>query len=256
MPKKKKEIEVQEEVETIQEMYEDSSYVDDKYEQEIQDEQEIIDSSLEIGGQIHQQSEVVKKVPYLPKDLKYSRFDRMALGNFMYKAKTYDLYRYVTKIQNIAKEELKTVTEIRKQIYDIKTPDELREYLKNTGKAYLWESLRYLEPEEFDKAFNTILNQLQDAKERGVVDYLYNDRETFYNSYSKHLENYKDVELIDDFGLFSSMMTNVESNKAVKGWGMESMNTTINITRNEDLTREVEEEPEDMENKARGFFKK
>lgn len=255
MAKKKKEILEEEIIEVQEEQFENYEDEDDTP-IVTEDDEEVIDSSLEIGGQIHKQDAVIKKVPYLPKDLKYSRFDRMALGNFMYKAKTYDLYRYVTKIQNIAKEELKTVTELRKGIYDIETPEDLREYLKKTGKAYLWESFRHIAEEDFKLMFETIKNQLKEAKERGVVDYLYEDRNTFYNSYNTHLENYKDVEVIDDFGIFSSMMTNIESNKAVKGWGMESMNTTINITRNEDISKDVEEEPEDSENQARGFFKK
>ena len=76
-----------------------------------------IDSSLEIGGQIHTQSDIIgKNFMHLPKDVKYSKFANMDVANFIHKSKTYQLWNYINKCTYISKFELKKVKEERKEI--------------------------------------------------------------------------------------------------------------------------------------------
>ncbi len=224
----------------------------------IDDENEVIDSSLEIGGQIHQQSTTVKRFYQLPKDVKYSNFGRIDLANFNLKSRTYDLFQYVRKVQNMAKYEIQIVKENRKDFYDIETLEDFKEYLKQNNKLYLWESLRNLPKEEIEKEWKTLKQQLTYTKESGFVEYLYGDNENFEQGFELHNSNYdKELNLVDDFGLLSSMMTLTEANKAQRGWATKMMNTTISETKNEDLSNEVEERPEQTESKGFGkFFKK
>ena len=106
-----------------------------------EDHEDIIDSSLEIGGQIHQQSKIVKKFVHLPKDVKYSKFGMIDLANFTLKSKTYQLWGYLKKIQKISKEELKKIKEDKKGIYEIETLEELRQHLEDTQKSHIWYNL-------------------------------------------------------------------------------------------------------------------
>lgn len=230
----------------------------DEEDQKIEDDNEIIDSSLEIGGQIHQQSETVKRFYQIPKDVKYSNFGRIEIANFVLKSSTYDLFQYVRKIQHMAKYEIELIKENKKDFFNIETLEEFREYLRENNKLYLWENLRQLDPKALNQIWEEMKKQIIYTRESGFVDLLYGDRENFYNSLDLHQSNYnKDLNLVDDFGLLSSMMTSTEVNKAQKGWATKMMNTTISETRNEDLQKDIEEEPEQGESKGFGkFFKK
>lgn len=233
--------------------------IEDDYEDELIDDndQEVIDSSLEIGGQIHSQSDVVKKFYQLPKDVKYSKFGRIDIANFTLKSRTYDLFQYVRKIQNMTKYELNIVKNQRREFYDIETLEELREYLKQSNKLYLWESLRQLDPVELSLYWGEMSKQIKQVKDSGFVDVMYGDKLNFDKSYIEHTANYKkENNLMDDFGLLSTMMTLTEVNKANGGWATKMMNTTISETKNEDLSNEVEETPENGENKMKSFFKR
>lgn len=230
---------------------------DDEDDQLIEDDEEVIDSSLEIGGQIHQQSDVVKKFYQLPKDVKYSKFGRIDIANFTLKSRTYDLFQYVRKIQNMSKYELEVVKYEKKVFYNVKTLEELRDYLKKSNKLYIWESLKQLSPEQLSLEWVEMSKQIKQVKESGFVETMYGNRDNFDKSYIQHLNNYdKDKNLMDDFGLLSTMMTLTEVNKAQGGWATKMMNTTISETKNEDLSNEVEETPEQGENKLKSFFKR
>lgn len=243
--KTKKQEEIQEEI------------YDDEEEELIEDDEEVIDSSLEIGGQIHQQSDVVKKFYQLPKDVKYSKFGRIDIANFTLKSRTYDLFQYVRKIQNMSKYELNIVKDQRKNFYNIETLEQLKDYLKKSNKLYLWESLRQLDPEELNTYWVEMSKQIKQVKESGFVEVMYGDKMNFDKSYIQHSTNYKkENNLMDDFGLLSTMMTLTEVNKAQGGWATKMMNTTISETKNEDLSNEVEESPESGENKLKSFFKR
>lgn len=257
MAKKKKEDIEEEIIEDDKEEEIEELYDDDSNEEIIKDDEEVIDSSLEIGGQIHQQSDVVKKFYHLPKDVKYSKFGQIDMANFTLKSKAYDLFQYVRKIQSMTANELEIIREQKKEFYDIETLEELKEFLKESGKLYVWENLRQLSDEDLKQSWDMLKQQLQEAKDSGFIEVIYGDKENFKLSYNNHIENYsRENNLVDDFGLLSSMMTLTEVKKAAKGWATGQMNTTISVTRNEDLTREVEEEPEEQENKMRSFFKK
>lgn len=220
-----------------------------------EDDENIIDSSLEIGGQIHIQSNIIKNnFPHLPSDLKYSNFGKMEVINFQMRSKTYSLWSYVNKCSVISKAELNFVKERRKKIYDITTKEQLKNYLKEINKTYIWYSFQQLDPKEFDLKFKELAQQLLEIKQEGIIDVMYNERDIFYKSYDQYKNGKITNEFVDDFGLMNGMMTSVESNKAHKGWAMSSMNTTINVTREENPSEKAEEEPEDSENK--GFMKR
>jgi len=248
MKKKNKE----KEFEDIQEDLEDN-YEDDNDEIIDEDDSEIIDSSLEIGGQIHQQSDIIKKSsPHLPKDTKYSKFNNIDVANYVLKSKTYQLWRYIKKIQAISKPELQMLKDKKKEIYSIKSLNDLKTHLESIGKGYVWYSLIQLSTEDLNMYFDKMLKQLELAKQNGVINIVYRDKTMFYDAYNQYCTNEVQHKDIDDFGLMNSMLTLTEVKKAHAGWAMNSMNTTINVTREENHRDDVEEEPEQSE---RGFSK-
>ena len=210
-----------------------------------------IDNSLEIGGQIHLQSDIIKKnFNHLPKDVKYSKFGKIDVANFVLKSRTYHLWNYVNKCTYISKYELQSAKESRKKIYDIQTKQDFKDYLESIGKIYIWHSFLELTPEEFDDKFSKILIQLKEVREDGMINSLYGERERFYNAYDKYKSLKSESEYVDDYGLMNTMMTLTEVQKAKDGWGMGSMNTTINVTREENPKADSEEKPEDSENRS------
>lgn len=236
----------------------EKDYDYDKYEKEIIDDDEVIDSSLEIGGQIHQQSDIVQKFTQLPKDVKYSKFGKIDIANFTLKSRTYQLWKYMRKIEKVSSSELVELKYKKKEIYEIETLEEFKEYLEETNKGHIWYNLIHQLPkEELIKSFDLLLKQLQKAKEDGVLESVYADKDNFKNSYKEYLEENTDSPDIDDFGLMSTMMTLTEVNKASGGWATKQMNTTINVTKEENLQNDVEESPEDSEKSfANKFMKK
>ena len=81
---------------------------------------------------------------------------------------------------------------------------------------------------------------------------MYGDKEHFYSSYEDYSNNSTSSDEIDDFGLMAGMMTITEIKKAHLGWGTKMMNTTINVTKDEDIDEDTAEEPE----KKEGFMAK
>jgi len=241
---RKKKIEEPEEEFIEDEIESDNDYDDDL-------DETTIDSSLEIGGQIHTQSDVISKnFMHLPKDVKYSKFANMDIANFLHKSKTYQLWNYINKCTYISKFELKKVKEERKEIYDIKTPNDLKEYLEKIGKVYIWYSLLDLSEKDFEINFKNMLEQLENTKNEGITNLMYRERTVFLDAYKEYTNKHKKAENIDDFGLMNGMMTLTEVKKAKDGWGMGSMNTTINVTREENPKDKAEENPEDSETKS------
>jgi len=226
----------------------------DEEDEILDDNEDIIDSSLEIGGQIHAQSEIIKRHAHLPEDVKYSNFGRIDLANFILKSNAYQLWQYTKKIEQISKIELNNLKELKKQLYEIETLEDFKVYLEENKKGHIWHNLiNNFTPEELKKEFQLLLKQIKDAVESGVIDYIYSEKETFYDAYSNYVEEKGFNEFIDDFGLINSMMTITEANKAKRGWATKMMNTTISVTKEEDLEKEVEETPEKNES---GGFKK
>lgn len=218
-----------------------------------EDGEEIIDSSLEIGGQIHIQSPIVKKFVQLPKDVKYSKFNNIDLANFTLKSKTYMLWNYLKKIQYISKDELTKIRDNRKEIYDIKTLLDFKTHLEDNKKGHIWYNLiQEYTPEELKTKFELLKNQLIIAKEDGALESIYGDKTNFYSAYDSYLENDTSSPEVDDFGLMGGMMTITEIKKAHQGWGTKMMNTTINVTKDEDIDEDTEETPE----KKEGFLSK
>lgn len=239
--------EVKEEKETFD--YDEDEVLDDG--------EDIIDSSLEIGGQIHTQSDIVTKHAHLPKDVKYSNFGKIDIANYMLKSNAYQLWQYTKKIQKISKLEIDNLKRNRKKLYYIKTPEQLKDYLEENKKGHVWHHLTSnFTPEEFKIEFNLLLKQLQEVLNEGVIDYIYGEKETFNEAFLSYQEYKKLNDDIDDFGLVNTMMSLTEVNKARSGWAMGMMNTTINVTKEEDLSKETEEKPEDSEGGFKRFIKR
>lgn len=200
---------------------EDEELFDDEEEDEgneIGDDTEVIDSSLEIGGQIHVQSDVVKKFKQLPKDLKYSKFDMMDIKNFVLKSNAYQLWNYVNKIKSLSTKELHILKNKKKEIYDIKSLEDLKLHLDNINKSHLWFSLQQLSDEELKSNFKLMQAQLKSVKDSGAIEILYNDKTMFTESYKKYIENLgNEKNFVDDFGLMNNMMTLTEAKRRVKG---------------------------------------
>lgn len=228
---------------------------EEEFEEEINENEEddldnTIDNSLEIGGQIHTQSDVItKNFPHLPKDTKYSKFANIDVANYFLRSRTYQLWTYVNKCEYISKKELELMKIERKKIYDITTPLQFKEYLEKIGKIYIWHNFIQLKPEIAEEYFKILIEQLKQAKDDGIIDAMYKDRIIFNTAFANYEEIRTHAVNVDDFGLMNNMMTQSEVKKAHGGWGMNSMNTTINVTRDENPVKEAEEEPENSENK-------
>lgn len=236
----------------------ENEILDEEENEILDDNEDIIDSSLEIGGQIHAQSDIIKRHAHLPEDVKYSNFGRIDLGNFILKSNAYQLWQYTKKIERISKIEINNLKQIKKELYNIETLEDLKEYLEKNKKGHIWHNLiNNFSNEDLKKEFQELLKQIKDAVENGVIDYIYSEKETFNEAYNEYIGDNGINENIDDFGLINTMMTLTEVNKAKKGWATKMMNTTISVTKEEDLKEEVEERPEESENKGfKKYFKK
>jgi len=241
----------------IPEIVDKKAAEDEDYDDYTDYDEDTIDNALEIGGQIHVQAPIITdNFKHLPKDVKYSRFGKIDLATFTLKSSTYQLWKYIRKIQAISKNELTTIKEKRIKLYDVTTKEEFKEYLESIGKGYIWYSFKELEKAEFEEKFKLMLAQLKHAKDEGIVTLLYTDKDNFYGAYNSYVTDKGDTEGIDDFGLMNSMMTLTEVKKAHIGWAMKMMNTTINVTKDETPGEDQEEEPEERETQSKGFFKK
>lgn len=220
-------------------------------------------NSLEIGGEIHKQSNIIQRFNHIPKDTKYSFFDRADKMNYYYKSSAYQTYYYIRKNLMLSKLEVIKYLKDKKEIYDCKNENQLAAYFKKNNKNYLWNIIKDLDKKDREEAVKEILEQLNRSRIDGYVQDIYTEYDNFMSSYKEYLkqtgsklEDAK-TDIIDDIGLLHFMMTTTEVAKAYKGQAIKSMNTTISVNRETTPEEDAEEEPEQAEGGFKNkFFKK
>ena len=208
---------------------------------------------MQIGGEIHKQSKIIKDHPQLPHDLKYSFLTKMDLLFFRYKSDAYQTYTYLQKILKWSNIEVMTKMKENIDFFNIDNKTDLINHFKACKMTETVNYLKSLDDEEQSKVINELIDEMNNIKKLEVIRDLYTNDENFIKSLAEFRKEYKiNNEYIDDIGLINCMMSIIETSKGYGGKGVSSMNTTINVTKNEDIIEEVREHPEESENKA-GF---
>lgn len=248
MSKEEKELEEDKELEKL---LKDAEEDDDDLEGEEEGEEgeeegdddeddENYNTSMQIGAAIHKQSDILKRFPQLAKEVKYSFFNEMDKRHFHMRSKTYQDLNYIKIIFHLSYLENIAAQELRKQLYNLTTKEEFKEYLDATNKTYLWYSFKGLEEEQFDK----LLKQLKDVKEDGIMESIYSQNTFISEVYEKLAEGDIEIDAVDEMGLINDIYTVTEASKAKGGNERKSINTTIAITSEQNEREEQQERGE------------
>lgn len=210
------------------------------------EEDDVLSSSLQIGGDIHKLSDIfIEEFPHLPKEIKYSFFDKGDLWNIRHKSKAYWNFKFFKKIIVVSQEEIKITYDVRKKFFTIDTELKLKDYLKSINKQYLYDSINSLPEKDKKEALAAIFNQIKETKEMGYIDTLYSIDPTFEKSFVKYTSQYGYNQNVDSLGLLNDIFTTSESSKGFEGKERKSINTTISETINVDEMKRAEDDSPD-----------
>jgi len=222
------------------------------------EEDEYYSNSMEIGGEIHKQSDKIKKFNQIPLDIKYSFLDRY--DNILYRIRSsaYQNYEYVIKNLNISDKEIRLNISNKEEIFNCKDEKQLKHFFINNNLSSTWKYIKELDKIERAEMIELILNQLNRARLDGFKDEVYKDKSNFNAAFNKYKDVFNIDPIKDDIGLLNDMCTVIETSKGFKGQFYKAMNTTININRDINPEDEAEEEPEQSEssNFRNKLFKK
>lgn len=210
-------------------------------------------NSLEIAGDMYQQSPIVKSHPHLPKDTKTSYLDKWEKNIYHYKSSAYQTLDYITKILKISAIEVENTNNLKRDIYKCKDSTEFNEYFKKLNKNYMWKCIKYMPKEEKKVIIEQIKEQLDEARLSGIVADIYENNTNYKNSFKEFSKENEQEKYKDDIGLINSMMSISELSKAFKGRFAHNLVTSINVTKDVRPEEEAEEDPEESENQ-RGFM--
>lgn len=210
-------------------------------------------NSLEIAGDMYQQSAIVKSHPHLPKDTKTAYLDKWEKNVYHYKSSAYQTLDYITKILKISDIELKNNIALKKEIYNCKESGDFNNYFKKLNKNYVWKPIKELPNQDRKEIIEKIKNQLDEARLSGLVEDIYELHNNYKSSFKEFSKSNVEEKYKDDIGLVNSMMSISELSKAFKGRFAHNLVTSINVTKDVRPEDEAEEDPEESENQ-RGFM--
>ena len=232
----------QEEKDLDMEDLEDNSLSKNYGGEEDGDDEEISDvpeTSMEIGGQIHKQDQMFEIFKQLPKDLKYSFFDKWDKLTVINQSDNYKLFFYLKKNQFLSQIELERKEEKYKEFFNMKKFDEIRDYFINNKNIYF--ILKHLSKEDKEA-----LEKIHEENSNFLEEYddLLNEEDikAYEQELKEKTKNKENLYFEDDMGILNKILTRTEVSKGYEGKERRSINTTISVTRDENLKEEYEEE--------------
>ena len=230
--------------------FEEESYkIDSMFaEPKEENEREVYNTGLQIGGDIHKQSNLYGSIPYLDSGLKYGFFDVKDKNFYRFKAGTFQTYEYLRKVINVSIEEQITTFDFNYNFFLIETEEQLKQYFKETNQSDIYIAIKEQEETQPD-LIKELLEQIKQSREKGYHESIYTvSREIseIYDGYNNQLTKWgkKNHVDYDDFGIMGQLGTIVETSKAEKGNERKAMVTTIAETR-ETNHKEMNEDKED-----------
>ena len=131
----------------------------------------------------------------------------------------------------------KKISEVKMNIKDIKSKEQLVKYLEDTNRDYLIHDIDDLEKEEIQK----ILTHIQKIKPNYFMQTNTRNKEHFEKLYDSYNIENEAPKYIDDMGNVGRVVTNSIVSMGHKGNAAQHSVMTINAVKNEDIEKKAED---------------
>ena len=189
-----------------------------------------------LAHQINKESETVKHFKDMPKETRNAFLDKEDKSEIKHHARAYRTWHYIEKILELRVEEDKLRKEVISKIQNIKTKEQLKEYLKFMKRDYMLNNVDDLSDEDVALLVKHVLllkpnNMLETIeKKKAEISLLY----TEYNI------NSKTPEYVDDMDNLGKVVDTTILSMGYKGNAAQHSVMTIQAIKNEDVMRDVE----------------
>lgn len=236
------------------ELYEDDMVDDDENtDEEINDEpvydtmSDAATNPLELADKTLSPSEVVEQLHQLPKELKIAFLNDGAAREVKHASSNYDNFMYINKILKLQKLEDDKILDNRKNLYNIKTKEQLKEYLANDNRSYIYSII------EDNNLSDFVLSEISNLKPNRI-EY---DFQNIGQSIDQIYENYHKVNIrkdyLDDTGMISKIATEAVVSSGTGGNERIALTQIVNAVRNLDMKKEQEEKSAPIMSKVGKF---
>jgi len=192
--------------------------------------------SLGLATQISKESDTSKAFKELPKEVRYSFYDKVDKNEVKHFSRAYRTHQYIEKIIDLRIEEDKKASKARMSIKEVKDKLSLKKYFENVGRSYLLADIEDFNEDDFKKIFvyikklkpNHLLKTIDDNKKN--ITKLYNE----YNEVN-NIPSY-----IDDMGNIGKIVDTSVTSMGFKGNASQHSIMTIQAVKNEDIQKKAE----------------
>ena len=191
-------------------------------------EQDDITSSLQLANKTLQSSEIVKQLPEALPEIRIAFLKEGAAKEVKHSAKNYDNFRYIRKILKLQKYEDDLLIKNRKKLYQLKTHEDLKIYLKNINRSYLYTML------ENSGQLDVAIAASAEIKENGLAQDYQNITNNLHSLYLKYNKDYGKLEDVDDTGQIQNIAMESIVSSGTGGNERQALISTIASTKNLD----------------------
>ena len=229
MAKKKKEEDIYEEYDEDLDYEEDSKEVPEFNEDEPQD-------SLALANQISKESETARAFKELPKEVKFSYYDKRDKEEVKHFSRAYRTHQYIEKLIDLRMKEDERLAKARINIKKVNDKQKLKEYLRSIGRSYLLNDIDDLTNKELGKIYEYI----QKLKPNYLLETIEDNKKEVSNLYQEYNIENQVPEYIDDMGNIGKIMDTSLTSMGFKGHASQHSIMTIQAVRNEDIQVKAE----------------
>lgn len=207
-------------------------------------------NALHYASIVSTPSETAKHFKDMPKEARYSFFEKDEAKEIKHWDKVYRNYNYMKKVLSLQAQEDIEILNNRISLYKIKSKQDLYEYCKVNHNLISFNKIKYN-----DKIIIEILNYIKEMKDNGFYEDIKNQNENVTSIYSKYRKDNELPQYIDDLGMAGNIFSSSIVSMGREGNERHAQVMTINATKDIDMKKEQEERT-DYKNKIGGFFNK
>ncbi len=189
-----------------------------------------------LAHQINKESETVKHFKDMPKETRNAFLDKEDKSEIKHHARAYRTWHYIEKILELRVEEDKLRKEVISKIQNIKTKEQLKEYLKFMKRDYMLNNVDDLTDEDVALLVEHVLL----LKPNNMLETIEKKKAEISLLYTKYNINSKTPEYVDDMDNLGKVVDTTILSMGYKGNAAQHSVMTIQAIKNEDVMRDVE----------------
>jgi len=206
-------------------------------------------NSLQYAAQLSKPSPTTKAVKQLPFESRYAFYEENEVKDVRRWSENHHRYNFIQKILELQYNEDINFMNNRMALYDIKTPEQLKEYFKQNNISIVYNQL-----EAKGEVFK-LLEHIKQLKQNGYYEDIMNHEKQISDIFSDYKDTHNVLPQLDDLYMTGNIVSTTITSMGRRGQERQASITSIQETRNVDVQKQVEEKT-DYKNKLMGVVRR